>query len=806
MSPPYLVIFFSSFTVLAFEITLIRVFSIRFSYHYASLIISVSMLGLVLGGIFAYFVEQKMRRAEEQKSRRAESEKFCSSSYPLILSPSALHTPSSSHLLTFCSSAPLTFYVFILALSYPLVFIVSSAIPFDHYRALWEDIQIVYLLFFVFSLSVPFFLYGTILSSALNIHSEKANKVYAADLAGAASGIAWAMFLFDRADIERIIVSCAAALSVLLFFKARKNIFRIACLLLPLILCLPVLLGFVAVAISPYKGLMQALKDDGARHIQTINSSHGRLDVFSNPRMKSAPGLSLAYERPVPGGLGVSIDGDIAGVFLEENGMKGYEFLRFVPSALPFIMKESPAVLVAGVKGSLDVLTPYYFGAKTVYKAETNLSVLRLLRGSYEKGSLHRMNLYGFSGRRLMKDLPGKIDIVCLSETGFFPAGAFGLAEDYNTTVDAIQYYLADMRRGGMLYIQVFVLPPPRYELRVFNNIIQALHNLGPGDPERQLVVFRTWDTMNFLVKPSGFKKDEDRTMKDFLNANQFDIVYPSPEGKARFIEGLDYGRLLGSLADTGKREEVIRGYSFDIRPTTDDRPFFNYFMKTDKIKEVYILSGRKWAYFLHEGMMLPFLLVFLALVASAIFAATFLSKRTRTCNIDTACYFALIGFAFMFVEVYFLHTLILPLGSPAAALSAVLVTLLLSAGAGSMMSGFVTGRRLMPFMYLLPLLLICCAVFFQKVVLWQYSFVFIAPIGIFLGLFFPFGIRKFFRENPAAIPLAYAVNGAASVISPVLASLIAVEYGLRILLVLAAMLYAATLAMCSSKASTKKL
>jgi H+/Cl- antiporter ClcA len=90
--------------------------------------------------------------------------------------------------------------------------------------------------------------------------------------------------------------------------------------------------------------------------------------------------------------------------------------------------------------------------------------------------------------------------------------------------------------------------------------------------------------------------------------------------------------------------------------------------------------------------------------------------------------------------------------------------------------------------------------------VLWQYSFVFIAPIGLFLGLFFPLGIRKFFRENPAAIPLAYAVNGAASVISPVLASLIAVEYGLRILLVLAAMLYAATLAMCSSKDSTKKL
>lgn len=773
MNPPYLLVFFSSLTVLAFEITLIRVFSIRFSYHYASLIISISMLGLVLGGIFAYFREWKRKGAEEQRR-------------------------SSSH--------PLTFYVFTLALSYPLIFIISSIIPFDHYKALWEDVQILYLLFFILSLSVPFFLYGVIFSSVLYLCSSKANRVYAADLTGAAAGIAWAMFLLNRADVERIIVACTAILSVLLFFKVRKVILRTVYLLLPLILCLPILFEIVALTISPYKGLTQALKDDDARHIQTINTSHARLDVFSNPRMRSAPGLSLGYERPVPGGLGISIDGDIAGVFLGEKEMEGYEFLRFVPSALPFIMKDSLVVLVAGVKSSVDVLTPYYFGAKTVYKTETNLSVLRFLHGNYARGSLHRRTLYGVSGRRLMKDLPGKIDIVYLSGTGFSPAGTFGLAEDYDTTVDAFQFYLTNMRQGGILYIQVFVLPPPRYELRIFNNIIQALDNLAPGDYERRLVVFRTWDTMNFLVKPSGFTMDEDKTMKNFLTVNQFDIVYPFSEKEGRFIEGLDYGEILGSLADTKKREKITRDYSFDIRPTTDDRPFFNYFMKINKIKEIYTLSGQKWSYFLHEGMTLPFLVVFITLVASAIFVTTFLAIRIRTykavkgLTIPGTYYFILIGFAFMFVEVYFLHKLILPLGSPAEALSVVLVTLLLSAGAGSMMSGFVTERRLIPFMYLLPFLLACCAIFFQKVVLLQYSFIVIAPIGIFLGFFFPFGIRTFFKGTPAAIPLAYAVNGAASIIGPVLASVIAVEYGLQVLLILAAVLYAATLAMCSLK------
>ncbi|HNT69601.1 MAG TPA: hypothetical protein PKK79_10630, partial [Syntrophorhabdaceae bacterium] len=152
--------------------------------------------------------------------------------------------------------------------------------------------------------------------------------------------------------------------------------------------------------------------------------------------------------------------------------------------------------------------------------------------------------------------------------------------------------------------------------------------------------------------------------------------------------------------------------------------------------------------------------------------------------------------------EVYFLHTLILPLGSPAAALSAVLVTLLLSAGAGSMMSGFANAKRPMPFMYLLPLLLVCYAFLFQKVILSEWSFLAIAPIGMFLGLFFPFGIRTLSKEDPAAIPLAYAVNGAASIIGPVLASMLAVEYGLKVLLILAAALYSAALVICSLKRS----
>lgn len=55
MRPPYPLVFASSFSVLSFELLLIRIFSIRLSCHYASLIISLSMAGLVLFIVLCVF-------------------------------------------------------------------------------------------------------------------------------------------------------------------------------------------------------------------------------------------------------------------------------------------------------------------------------------------------------------------------------------------------------------------------------------------------------------------------------------------------------------------------------------------------------------------------------------------------------------------------------------------------------------------------------------------------------------------------------------------------------------------------------
>jgi hypothetical protein len=137
------------------------------------------------------------------------------------------------------------------------------------------------------------------------------------------------------------------------------------------------------------------------------------------------------------------------------------------------------------------------------------------------------------------------------------------------------------------------------------------------------------------------------------------------------------------------------------------------------------------------------------------------------------------------------MHRLILSFGSPVKAFSMTLITILLSAGFGSLASGWVAPRKFIWIMGLAPLLIVLIYFLFGQFDETPVSAAFIIPLGIVLGFFFPAGLRFLIRRETRGTPLAYAANGAASIIAPSLASLVAVAYGCNVLLILAAILYA---------------
>ena len=65
-----------------------------------------------------------------------------------------------------------------------------------------------------------------------------------------------------------------------------------------------------------------------------------------------------------------------------------------------------------------------------------------------------------------------------------------------------------------------------------------------------------------------------------------------------------------------------------------------------------------------------------------------------------------------------------------------------------------------------------------------------IAPLAFCMGMPFPLGLARVGREVPELVPWAWGINGCASVISAVLAALLAIEFGFSAVVALAVALY----------------
>jgi hypothetical protein len=171
--------------------------------------------------------------------------------------------------------------------------------------------------------------------------------------------------------------------------------------------------------------------------------------------------------------------------------------------------------------------------------------------------------------------------------------------------------------------------------------------------------------------------------------------------------------------------------------------------------------------------------------------------------------YFFLLGLAFLFVEIAFIQKFILFLSHPLYAVAVVLSAFLIFAGIGSAYSTQITQRVkqyerspvaivvagiaaiTLIYLLLLPPL-------FQQLigladaVKVSLSFLLIAPLAFCMGMPFPIGLNRLADSAPDFIPWAWGINGFASVISASLATILAIEFGFTVVLLLALGLYAA--------------
>ncbi|MDH3934067.1 MAG: SAM-dependent methyltransferase, partial [Gammaproteobacteria bacterium] len=73
-------------------------------------------------------------------------------------------------------------------------------------------------------------------------------------------------------------------------------------------------------------------------------------------------------------------------------------------------------------------------------------------------------------------------------------------------------------------------------------------------------------------------------------------------------------------------------------------------------------------------------------------------------------------------------------------------------------------------------------------------SITLIAPLAFCMGIPFPLGLSQLAEQAPGLIPWAWAINGCASVISAILATLLAIHLGFSTVIAVALLLYALAL------------
>lgn len=772
---------------LLLESSLLRLLAVAQFYHFAFLVVSLALLGFGASGTL------------------------------LSLSPRLRAMPPAQTL-------PLAGAAF--ACSVGLSYAVVNWLPFDSYSIAWQRRQIVYFLLYYLALTVPFLCGGLGIGAALAWGGERSHAVYAANLAGSALGALLALAMLQLAGVPGA-VTAAAGIGLLPALSGRLRVPAGAALVA---LCAGFIVlsvqngrgqAAIGLTISPYKGLAYARQYPGSQRIFGAWDEIGRVDVMQDAGTRQLPGLSYAYPDNPPPQHGLAVD---AGAVLPVTLVQPAEFAAaaYMPEAIAYALRPGARVLVLEPGAGLSVAQALAGGAGQVIAALGNRLAGRAVAetaGEYDVYAHPQVYAVGETGRVFARRDRARYDVVTLPLTDPYQpvsSGAYSLAESYMLTVQAFQDMLARLEPDGIFVATRWLQLPPSEDIRLLATVAEALERSGASPAADYLVAYRGIQTITALAKPGGWTEAELEAVRSFAAERRFDLVW-APD--IQVDESNRYNRLSAPLYYEAARE-LLRGdrrafyaeYPFAVAPATDDHPFFFHFFRWRQTPEVLATMGRTWQPFGGSGyfVLLAMLALALALSVALIVAPLVFARRVnaevapvaRGVRWRVLAYFALLGLAFLLVEIPLIQRWILLLGHSSYAFTAVVLTLLIFSSIGSLLARQSWAQR--PALFAA---LIACAVttpfvtaWFAQVALgWPLALrtgvaaLLLAPLAVLMGVPFPRGIAWLEKSAPGVIPWAWAVNGCASVISGVLAAILALSVGFTVVLLLGAACYAGT-------------
>ena len=791
----------TSAALLMTELALTRIFSVVMYYHFAFLAISIALFGLSASGVFAF-----LRRTALDRQRTD----------TLLASRAVAHAVCT-----------------IIA----LFVLVRLRVGLNYSPKNLGLMLTIYTL-----AALPFFSGGLVITLAISRLSSRINAIYAADLIGASAGCLVLIPLLDRIGAPGVVLSAAAlaAVAAVLFAaperRARFAAIGAAVMIVTLAGHASGVAGFDVVVTKGHQS---------DRVLFSKWNSFSRIGVYE--RTHGDWSLSWAYKGPLPDTRFMDIDSAASTPILHvAPDLSNAQYLHYELTAFAYHLKErrleargsgleepNPAsdpqppasslqplasgftALVIGPGGGRDILSALVFGARRVDAVEINPIIANdVMRGQFKdfSGGIYshpRVRIFVDDGRSYVRRTPERYDVIQASLVDTWAAtaaGAYTLTENTLYTVEAFNDYLDHLTDNGVLSITRWIFDG----LRLVSLAQEACAARG-CDVASSLAVVRHNNVATFLLKKSPFTPAELTALERAAGELQFEILYAplapyqdleSLDPREQSIDGTpigDYRRLI--LARD--RERFYNDYPMDIRPTSDDRPFF--FLTTRLEDQFELAFSRSMLFGNGVSALLTLFGISATLVALFVVGPLALAGGSRPAGWQWwLMYFGALGAGFMLIEVAVLQRFVLLLGHPVYSLTVTLFSLLLGTGIGAALSRRLAGpglaRSTAFSLAVIAALAIGAIVIVTPLVAWAIplsrptriliAVAALVPMGMALGVPMPAGIRLLSARAPQMVTWAWGMNGAFSVIGATLALFIAMNWGFRVTLVVASLTY----------------
>ena len=759
-------LFFISAALLGYELLLMRLLTLAYWGHFAGFVISIAMLGLAASGLFLFFARERVRVAPQNY---------------------------------FAASAGL------FGALAPLVFLGSQRLPFTPFLLTWSLHEYALLAGRSLLFFAPFFFGGIAIGTPFVAHVLPIGRLYFWNMLG--SGLPALPLLFAMNFTHPLRLLCAVAVLALgaSAIATMRIAARLGCLLAGSCVLAAVILS--PFRYSEYKDLPKTLLLPDAGLLEERYGWDGVVQIVDSPHTRYLPGLSLNYTGTLPPSKLVFTDaGATTLAFAPEEALANDDFLRMTPEAFSFALVRSPSVLQF-YGSTADLLRVRLFASNDSRIVDDNATRVAAVQSVLANDEIAGLLVCGDARQSIetqrQPQAPWRVIGVSLLGThGTATAGAASLDPSFLLTVEGCSRLLKSVHMGGHAVFTTWVENPPRSGIRLIALLVETLRH-HVNNPSAHLMALRSYSTLSIFASEEPFTPDAIRALKEFCEQHSFDPVWydgidPVETNRFNVLPDEPYYGGFAVLLEQNRQQYIARS-PFAVDAPTDDRPFFNQYFRWAAVPQWISTMGLSWLPFVEWGYILHLAaFVVVTLLGLLLLIVPCLLVRSRP-PLSVASLFFSLGVAYMFVQIWAIYKLSQLVAHPLLASALVLSVMLAASGVGA---ALLTRRTSPPTairfaslcgtlliaLFLFPVLL---DVFYPHTasvrliigVLW------LAVPAFFMGFPFPNALARLRSETD--VPWALALNGFGSVIGSLLATLVAVHFGLRMLALSAIALYA---------------